>query len=56
MELLKNEKDKCPLHACHFNTSGRCQDIELLKNPWKETGCIYYQYKNIQTKKTNQGR
>lgn len=23
--------------------------MDVLKNPWKETGCIFYKNKNIQT-------
>ena len=56
METNKKEKNACTLTSCNFNTNGRCQDIELLKNPWKETGCIYFQNKNIQTEKASQGR
>lgn len=54
MDTIKNETSKCSLTSCHYNINGCCQDIVLLKNPWKETGCIYYQNKNIQIKKVGQ--
>lgn len=56
MESLKSEKDKCSINACHFNVNGHCQDIQVLKNPWKETGCLYYKNKNIQTEKVSQSK
>lgn len=47
--MESTEKNACSYLNCGFNVSGRCPDMDVLKNPWKETGCIFYKNKNIQT-------
>ena len=41
------EKNACSYLDCGFNVNGRCPDMDVLKNPYKETGCIFYKNKNI---------
>ena len=49
------EKNACSYLDCGFNVNGRCPDMDVLKNPYKETDFIFYKNKNIQTddKKSN---
>ncbi|MBU4541570.1 hypothetical protein [uncultured Acetobacterium sp.] len=49
-ELMESTKSNaCSYLECGFNVSGKCPDMDVLKNPYKETGCIFYKNKNIQT-------
>ena len=39
--------DRCELVECAFNRDGACLDRVALKVKDKQTGCIYYDYKNM---------
>jgi len=39
---VEQEKDDCPLVDCIYNRDGKCLDKECLKDPYKQTGCIFY--------------
>ena len=39
--------NKCNLTNCEHNRDGFCLDIKVLKRSGKQTGCIYYDNKNL---------
>lgn len=39
---------ECDHLNCNFNTDGRCLD-PVLKDPYRQTGCIFYTGGNIRT-------
>lgn len=42
--------EPCDRTGCPFNIDGKCLDMDVLKNPYKQTGCIYYENMTIKTK------
>lgn len=51
-QMESTEKNSCSLVTCGFNVSGKCPAMDILKDPHRETGCIFYKNKNIQTDDT----
>lgn len=37
----------CDKKGCPYNTDGQCLDKQLLMDPTKQTGCIFFKNKNI---------
>ncbi|MBC3798556.1 hypothetical protein GH810_14150 [Acetobacterium paludosum] len=48
-----NNEKKCSQLACSFNENGRCPDMDVLRNPWRQTGCIFFTNKNVRTDEMN---
>ena len=38
--------DKCKYKECEHYRDGNCLDIKSLKDPYRQTGCIYYTGRN----------
>lgn len=46
------EKNACSNITCAFNVRGQCPAVDVLRDPRRETGCVYYKNKNVQIDNT----